>query len=152
MVERFGAEVDEALNEVRNVARGIHPHVLSEAGVAAALRTVALNAPVLVTLDDRGLERHEESTELAMYFSILEALQNVAKHAGPDAAATIRLGERPGWAWFTIDDDGVGFEPRTIRRGAGLRNITERVEAAGGTVDVESRPGRGTRIHGRLPV
>jgi len=79
-------------------------------------------------------------------------LQNAAKHAGPDATATIRLTEEGGRIGFTIEDDGVGFDPRTVERGAGLDNIADRVSAAGGMLRIDSARGRGTRVRGLLPA
>jgi signal transduction histidine kinase len=87
-----------------------------------------------------------------VYFSCLEALQNAAKHAGPGAAATVRLTEDDGRVRFTIEDDGVGFDPRAVERGAGLDNIADRVSAAGGILHIDSAGGRGARVSGVLPA
>jgi signal transduction histidine kinase len=152
IVERLGTEVEQALEDVRSVARGVYPRVLVVSGVAAGLRAVAGRAAIPITIEDRGLRRHPESVELTVYFCCLEALQNAAKHAGPGASATVRLSDEDGLVRFEIEDDGVGFEPQSIEHGAGLANIADRVSAAGGNVCISSVRGRGTRVQGQLPV
>ena len=87
-----------------------------------------------------------------MYFSCLELLQNAAKHAGPGATATVQLSEDDGTVHFNIDDDGVGFDPQSVTRGAGLANVADRICAVGGAVRIESAKGAGTRVRGQVPV
>jgi signal transduction histidine kinase len=151
MVERLSGEVDEAIEDLRNVAAGVYPMLLTQQGVAAALRSVSRHAAVPVRIEARGLRRYPEPVELAVYFSCLEALQNAAKHAGP-AAATVQLSEHDGLVRFTIDDDGVGFDPRTVKRGAGLANVADRISALGGAVRIDSAEGAGTHVSGQVPV
>ncbi len=152
MVERLGSEVDEAIDDLRTVAQGLYPQVLAQAGIGAALRAQSRKAALPVDVVDGLRRRHNDELELAVYFSCLEALQNAAKHAGAGATATIRLGESDGWVSFTVEDDGVGFDPRSVARGAGLDNIADRVSAAGGSLQIESARHRGTRVTGRLPA
>jgi signal transduction histidine kinase len=90
--------------------------------------------------------------ELAAYFCCLEALHKAAKHAGRGAVATVRLSEDDRHVRFTVSDDGVGFNPRTVRPGAGLANMTDRLSALGGTLRIESIPGRGTSVAGEMPT
>jgi signal transduction histidine kinase len=151
-IEQLGTEVDEAIDELRSVAAGVYPMLLSQHGVAAALRSVSRHAAIPVSIEDRGLRRHREPIELAVYFTCLEALQNAAKHAGPGAAATVQLTEDDGFVHFTVEDDGVGFDPRSVKRGAGLANIADRMTAAGGVVRIDSAKGGGTRVSGQVPV
>jgi len=103
-------------------------------------------------VEDRGLLRHDDAIELAVYFCCLEALQNAAKHAGNGASAVVRLDEQGDELCFEVADDGVGFEPQAVGRGTGLVNLADRVSAVGGTLAVESAPGKGARIRGRIAV
>jgi signal transduction histidine kinase len=144
----------EAVAELRNLAHGIYPPLLRDAGLAAALRAVADRSPVAVTVvDDRPEHgtRAPEAVEVAVYFCCLEALQNVAKHA-PEARVKIGLGEADGNLFFNVVDDGPGFDPATAVRGAGLQNMADRLGAVGGTLSIRSTPGQGTDVGGRVPV
>ena len=151
LVEELGVQVDEALGELRRVAGGAPP-VLSEHGIAAALRAVAAWTPTAVTILDDGVRRHSKALESTVYYCCLEALQNAAKHGGDDITATVRLTEASGVLTFAVEDDGAGFHAGAVRLGAGLVNLAERVSAVGGTLTVDSAPGHGTRIVGRLPI
>ena len=148
---RLGVEFDEALDELRAVAHGIYPPLLAEGGLAPALQEAAHRSTVPLALelgDDVG--RLSEDCEVAIYYSCLEALQNVAKHAGEGAAASLRLWRDPRWVRFSVSDDGAGFVPRSEGRGAGLTNMSDRLGAVGGTLVVRSAPGEGTTIEGRV--
>ena len=152
MLERIDAEVGQAIEELRAIAQRGAPPVLVEDGVAVALAQAAAHSPLPVDIRADGFGRQSEAIETAIYFCCLESVQNAAKHAGPDASVAIRLGELDGHVTFTVSDDGVGFDPAAVQRGAGLTNIAHRVAAAGGTLDLEARPGEGTRITGALPT
>jgi signal transduction histidine kinase len=152
LVERLGTEVDDAIDELRNIAAGVHPALLKEHGVAVALRSVSRHAGIPVSIEARGLRRYPETVELAVYYSCLEALQNAAKHAGPGATVTVSLSEDDGSMRFTIADDGVGFDPQSVTRGAGLANIVDRISALGGAARIESATGAGTRVRGQVPA
>jgi signal transduction histidine kinase len=151
MIEQLGTEAEEALDDLRTVAAGVYPDLLDQAGIAAALRSVSRHAAIPITIEDPGLRRHRQAIELAIYFCCLEALQNATKHAGPRSTVTVRLAEDTNYVRFTIQDDGVGFEPRIVERGTGLGNMADRVSAEGGTLHIVSVKGRGTRISGQLP-
>jgi signal transduction histidine kinase len=151
LVAELGTEVDEALDSLRTIATGVYPKILGDAGVGPALRSVARNGAMPVAVDDRWQRRHGDGIELAVYYSCVEALQNAAKHAGSDATATVRLTEDDACVCFTVEDDGCGFDARSVSRGAGLDNIADRVSAVGGSLRIDSAPGRGTRVAGRLP-
>jgi signal transduction histidine kinase len=146
-----GRQMDDILHEVRSLARGIYPSLLTERGVAEALRAAARSSPVPVEVRGR-VGRYAEDIEVAVYFCCLEALQNVAKHAGPDAAATVVLREVEGHLTFNVRDTGVGFNPRTVERGSGLINMRDRLEAVGGELSVTSRRGRGASVRGSVPI
>jgi signal transduction histidine kinase len=151
VLERLGTEVDEAIDELRDVAHGLHPEVLGQAGVGPALKAVAMRSATPVTVTG-ALPRQSEAVELAVYFCCVEGLQNAAKHAGSGARVTIRLAQDDGRVRFSIEDDGIGFDPATDPRGAGLTNLGDRLAAVGGGLEIDSQPGRGTRIAGDLPA
>ncbi|UGS37801.1 sensor histidine kinase [Capillimicrobium parvum] len=151
MIEQLGGEVDQVIGELRGFAQGVYPHVLGQSGLGPALEAVALRSAMRVTVRDDGLGRYSEALETSVYFCCTECLQNAAKHAGPDAAVTIRLAERGGDVTFAVADDGVGFDPATVNGGAGLTNLADRVAAMGGTLTIDSAPGRGTHVAGVIP-
>jgi signal transduction histidine kinase len=152
MLERLGVEVDEAIDELRAVAHGVYPQLLTAMGVGAALAVVARQSPMPVRIEGDWHRRHSEAVETTVYFCCQECLQNVAKHAGAGASATIGLEEADGRVSFTVEDDGAGFDPAAVKRGAGLTNLADRVAAVGGTLKIDARPGRGTRILGVIPI
>jgi signal transduction histidine kinase len=151
-VERLGGEVDQAIDELRDLARGLYPQLLGQLGLAGALDAVARRSALPVSVRDHGVARQSEALETTIYFCCVECLQNAAKHAGADASVSIALDERDGDVVFAVEDDGAGFDFASVHRGAGLTNLADRIDAAGGTLTIESRPGRGTRITGRLPA
>ena len=151
LLDELDGGAREAVAELRNLAHGIYPPLLRDAGLAAALRAVAARSPLAVTVVDERPERAAEPVEVAVYFCCLEALQNVAKHA-PDARVTIGLATADGALFFTVADDGPGFDPATAARGAGLTNMADRLGAVGGTLRIRSSPGAGTEVSGRVPV
>jgi signal transduction histidine kinase len=139
-----------ALDCVRNVARGIYPRLLADLGLREALRTQAAGAAVSVSL--RGsAPRSTEAVEEAVYFACSEALQNAAKHAGPGARVEVWLEHRDHTLVVRIVDDGHGFDPARAPAGAGMRNIRDRISAAGGTFELGSTPGTGTVLTLSVP-
>ena len=153
LLEQLGHDLQEAVQELRDLAHGIYPPVLMDRGLVAALDSAAGRAalPVDVVGDDVG--RFPQDVEAAVYFCCLEALQNAAKHAGEGARAVVTIGRDGEGLAFTVADDGVGFDPDGLaRRGHGFVNMSDRVGAVGGTLSVEASPGHGTRITGRIPV
>ena len=148
---RLAVEFDDALDELRAVAHGIYPPLLADGGLGPALQEAAHRSTVPLALDlDEDVGRLSEDCEVAIYYSCLEALQNVVKHAGEGAAATLRLWRDPRAVRFSVSDDGKGFVPHSGVRGAGLTNMSDRLEAVGGTIVVRSTPGKGTTIEGRV--
>jgi signal transduction histidine kinase len=146
-----GRQMDDILHEVRSLARGIYPSLLTERGVGEALRAAARSSPLPVEVRGR-VGRYAEDIEVAVYFCCVEALQNVAKHGGRDATATVSLWEHERRLGFEVRDSGVGFNSRTASRGSGLINMRDRIEAVGGEVQVSSRRGRGTSVRGSVPI
>ena len=152
VLESLGSEVDLLLDELREVTHGMYPAVLGRYGVATALRSASARSTLAVRVEDAGILRHDEAIEHAIYFCCLEALQNVAKHAGPGASAVVRLDEAEDAVRFEVDDDGVGFHPDSVPLGHGLLNLADRLKAVDGRLSVESCPGRGTRVAGTIAV
>ena len=152
IVEQLERELDEALDELQSIARGIYPQVLAQHGLAAALRSAVQNAAIPISVSDEGLRRHSSAIELAVYFCCLEALQNAAKHAGPGASASVWLFDGDGELRFRVEDDGQGFEPERVGHGTGLTNLADRLSAVGGSIRIDSAAGRGTSVAGQIPV
>jgi signal transduction histidine kinase len=150
LLAELKSDASDALENVRDLARGIYPPVLADHGLPAALEGQARKAPIPVRLDANGSGRYPSEIEAAVYFCCLEALQNIAKYADAHDA-TIRLGRSNGDLTFEVEDDGRGFDQETVS-GSGLTNMRDRVEAVGGTLHVSSSPGSGTTIRGRIPV
>jgi len=146
----FGEEVQQAIEEVRAVARGVYPLMLASEGLSAALVSASRYSAQPVTVSARGIRRCRPEVESAVYFTCLAAIDNAAKHAGP-AEVYLRAWETAQALHFTIGDTGCGFDPNGIPSGAGLNNMHDRVAAVGGTLTVDSRPSQGTRVHGTVP-
>lgn len=143
LVEASGL-LDEAIAEIRRLAQGIYPPLLVSGGLAQALPAAAARAAVPVEVSLTGLGRYPASIEAALYYCCTEALQNAAKHGGPDTTAAISARCDDDTLRLTISDTGRGFEPATI--GTGLTNMTDRLAAIGGQLTIDTAPGRGTRI------
>jgi len=152
MVAAVGRQMDDVLEALRSLARGIYPSVLDERGLAEALKSAARRSPRPVSVDARGLRRYPADVEVAVYFCCLEAIQNFVKHAGDGAAAAVRLRHEPTRLWFEVSDSGAGFDPDEPKDRHGLVNMRDRIEAVGGTLSVISSPGRGTSVHGTVPT
>jgi len=148
----IGVAFDEALDELRSVAHGIYPPLLADGGLVAGLQDAARRSTVPVAVDVTDVGRFSEDCEAAIYYCCLEALQNVDKHAGHDAVASLRLWRDRRVVAFSVSDDGAGFDVRPGARGAGLTNMADRMGAVGGLLNVRSAPGEGTTVEGRLPV
>ncbi len=144
-------EVRTIHRELRDLAQGVYPPVLTQHGLGDALAAVADRCPVPVDLNVRFGDRHAPEIEATVYFCCVEALQNVVKHAGSDVRVAIDVSTEEGTLTFTIADDGRGFDQRAPA-GTGLDNLRDRVGALGGTLDLRSAPGAGTIVAGRLPL
>ena len=132
-------------------AGGVYPSQLAEQGLVAALQAHARAMDLPVTIRARGLGRHPPDVEAAVYFCCPEALQNVVKH-GAATTVLLRLEQDHDRLRFSVADDGVGFDPERTRQGAGLANMTDRIGAVGGELEVRSAPGGGCTVTGRLPA
>ena len=141
----------DAVAELRALARGIYPPLLADQGLPAALRGQADRVPLPVAIDADGVGRYPRDVEAAVYFCVLEALQNVAKYAAAaHAAITLTAGQAE--LTFAVTDDGTGFDPAAAGTGSGLQGMADRIAAVGGSLRVRSTPGTGTCITGTVPV
>ncbi|MEP6995607.1 MAG: sensor histidine kinase, partial [Acidobacteriota bacterium] len=151
MLEELQTETAAALENLRDLARGIYPPLLADKGLAAALESQARKAAVPTTVRSDGIGRYPQEVESAVYFCTLEALNNIAKYAEA-SRAEISLAHLGGRLTFTVNDDGVGFDADTKAYGTGLQGMRDRLDAIGGKLAVESAPGHGTTITGTVPV
>jgi signal transduction histidine kinase len=149
-LNRFGEEVEEAIEEVRALARGVYPLMLQSDGLGAALVSASRYTAEPITVSARGIRRCRPEVESAVYFTCLAAMDNAAKHAGP-AQVSVSAWDTTEALHFRVCDTGCGFDPNGTPSGAGLRNMHDRIAAVGGTLAIDSRPTHGTRLHGRVP-
>jgi copper chaperone CopZ len=124
---------------------------LADLGLRAALEVQARKAALPVTIEAADLVRYPQQIEAAVYFCVLEALQNTAKYAQASTAQVTLCGDGQ-YLVFTVTDDGKGFDPATTPKGTGLQGMTDRLGALGGTIDITYTPGHGTRLTGRVPT
>ena len=144
-------DLQHALDELRELAHGLYPSVLVDHGLAEALRSAARHSPVPVEVEIGELGRFDPLREAAVYFCCAEALQNAVKHGGADPRIRLR-------AWldadralsFEVADRGSGFVSGPLATGSGLMGMRDRIEGVGGTLSIESAPGRGTVVWGRI--
>jgi PAS domain S-box-containing protein len=148
-LERLGEELAETSAELRELARGIHPAVLTDRGLAPAIAALAARAPVPVEIVELPSERLPPTTEATAYFTVAEALTNVAKYAQA-THATVRAAEEDGALVVEVQDDGVGGARATA--GSGLSGLADRVGACDGELSVTSPPGEGTLLRAVLPL
>jgi signal transduction histidine kinase len=144
-------DATSALEDLRDLARGIYPPLLADKGLAAALEAQARKAAVPTTVQADGIGRYDQGVESAVYFCSLEALNNIAKYAGA-TSATVGLAQTDGYLTFTVTDDGAGFDASATSYGTGLQGMADRLDAIGGELHVTSRPGQGTIVTGSVPV
>ncbi len=150
-LEQLKCDADEALETLRDLARGIYPPLLADKGLVVALESHARKATVPVHVDSDGVERYAQDVEATVYFCVLEALQNVQKYAKA-SQVLVRVSTSNDVLTFEVADNGAGFDARRTKTGAGLTNMRDRLDALGGSVQVISEPGAGTRIRGEVPV
>ena len=150
-LRRFGADVQEALEAVQSLARGIYPSTLADYGLVRALRSAALQNPLPTTLLARRVRRHSREIESAAYFCCLEALQNAAKHAHGARAVVIELWDDESLR-VEVRDDGAGFDPDNVTSGLGFTSMRDRLAAVSGDLTITSRPGYGTSVAASIPL
>jgi signal transduction histidine kinase len=150
VLRKFGDDLDGAIDDMRDLAHGIYPWLLTKFGAVAALAAAGDRSSLPVTVHGSGVRRCRAQVEVAVYFSCLAALDNAAKHAGP-APVLIELSDTGSALNFTVSDPGTGFAPADTQLGAGIANMRDRIASVGGSLAVDSAPGRGTRVHGSVP-
>jgi signal transduction histidine kinase len=151
MLDGLGDATTQALEDLRDLARGIYPPLLADRGLQAALEAQARRAALPVAVAAEGIGRYGQDVEAAVYFCALEALNNIAKYAHA-SRARVSLGQTNGSLSFTVTDDGAGFDIDVTSYGTGLQGMADRLEAVGGSLRVESAPGAGTTVTGTVPV
>jgi signal transduction histidine kinase len=151
MLSDLQTDTQGALEDLRDLARGIYPPLLADRGLPTALEAQARKSPVPVTVEADGVARYPQGVESAVYFCALEALNNVAKYAGA-SRVEIRLAQTDGYLTFSVTDDGRGFDPAASGAGTGLQGMADRLEAVGGSLELTSAPGAGTTVTGSVPA
>jgi signal transduction histidine kinase len=152
MLDELGGDIQEAVQQLRDLAHGIFPPLLVDRGLESALSSVATKAAIPTEVRAENLNRYKPEIETAVYFCAMEALQNAGKHAGEGSSAVITVREEEGALLFSVADDGEGFDAAGIGLGAGFVNMQDRVGAVGGTLKVDSAPGKGTKVYARIPL
>jgi signal transduction histidine kinase len=150
-LQRLEREVDEALQTMRELARGVYPPLLTARGLAAALNARARSCSLDVRVSTDGAGRYPADLEGAVYFCCSEALQNAVRHAQA-TTVRIRLAQEADQLIFVVDDDGRGFDLDSASEGAGLQSMRDRVDVVGGTLEILSEPALGTTVRGGVPV
>jgi signal transduction histidine kinase len=151
MLVELRGEIDAALDTLRSLALGIYPPLLEEQGIAAAIAAQYTRSSLPVRMETDGIGRYPIELEAAVYFCTLEALQNAAKYAHA-SEITVSFRERDDAIEFVVADDGVGFHPSANGRGTGVQGIRDRISVFGGDATIESSPGTGTTVRGRVPI
>jgi signal transduction histidine kinase len=150
MLADIGVSLDEAMDELREVAHGIHPQVLTDHGLGAALAHVARAAAGPVEVASAGIGRYPANLESAIYYCCREAIQNASKHGGPSVRISISLHKEQDTIAFEVSDDGPGFDVATAAPGRGLQHMRDRILLLGGRVSIDSRAGIGTVVSGAI--
>jgi signal transduction histidine kinase len=151
MLDEVRAQTQEAIDDLRDLARGIYPPLLADRGLAAAIEAQGRKSAIPVEVIADRVGRFPQEIEAAVYFCVLEALQNIAKYA--DAThAWVEISNGHGRLEFRVRDDGRGFDAASVPRGSGLQNMADRLAALDGGVEIQSMPGRGATVIGRIPV
>jgi signal transduction histidine kinase len=151
VLDQVQSSAQAALEDLRDLARGIYPPLLADQGLTAAVEAQARKAAVPVSVDAKGLGRYPADVEAAVYFCVLEALNNAAKYAG-DVTVLVRLAAPDGVLRFEVVDEGPGFDRASGVGGTGLQGMADRLDALGGSLEVTSEPGHGTSVTGTVPV
>ncbi|HEX9258986.1 MAG TPA: histidine kinase [Acidimicrobiales bacterium] len=152
LLDELRKDAQQTLTELRELAHGIYPPLLMDRGLHEALRASANRAVLPTVVNAEGVNRYHPDIEAAVYFCCLEAVQNAGKYAGDKAEITITVAEVDGSLTFEVADDGAGFDFDAKVGGHGFVNMTDRLGAIGGSLEVHSRPGAGTRVKGTIPV
>lgn len=151
LLDEMDSGVRSSIAELRSLAHGIYPPLLRDTGLGTALSAAARRSPVRVTVSARLSRRHPADVESAVYFSCLEAMQNAAKYGEGSPVTVTVIDDADGALRFEVADQGPGFDPATVSRGAGLTNMADRIGAIGGTLELHATPGAGSAVRGHVP-
>ena len=151
VLDGFGRQVQQAIDELRALAHGIHPPLLAHEGLIPALIAAGQHTKRAVSVQARGIGRYPQEVESAVYFSCVAAMHNAVRHAGP-GEIDVHVWETAGTLRFSVSDTGRGFDPKRTRSGAGITNIRDRLTAVGGSVTLASAPSQGTQVLGAIPL
>jgi len=152
VIEELRNNLKDAIVELRALAHGIYPPLLSSGGLREALPAAAGRCTLDTTVDTAGVGRHSAEIEATVYFCCLEALQNASKHAGAEAEVAIVVTEQAGRLVFEVRDDGQGFTADPSGGGHGFVNMIDRLGTVRGKLNVDSSLGKGTLIRGEIPL
>jgi len=150
-IDELRRQTRDALETLSTLAAGLNPPVLRDRGIAAALTNHTGSGAIAVQVQDGCTRRYPEELEAAVYFCCQEAIQNAVKHARA-SRVRVQLTEEDGALAFSVADNGAGFDATTAARGAGMQNMSDRIAAVGGSLRVDSAPGGGTTVRGRVPI
>ncbi len=150
LIAQIEGETQDSIDQITALANGIYPPLLEAEGLGTALSALAESAPVEVRVETAVGERYPLPVEGAVYFSISEAVTNAVKYG--EAPISIDVSNGASYVTFTVSDSGPGFDPGAVARGSGLNNMTDRLHALDGSIDIVSEPGRSTTITGRIPT
>ena len=151
VLAQLEADTGTAIESVRDFARGVYPPLLEADGLAVAVSAEGAKSALPVVIAAEGVGRYSREVETAVFFSILESLQNAAKYAEA-VSAVVTLVDDGRRLRFSVKDDGQGFDPGTADGGSGIPGIADRLDSAGGTFRIESAPGSGTTVMGSVPI
>lgn len=151
VLQELQSDTDEALQVLRDLARGIYPPVLADKGLVQALEAHARRCPIPVSVTAGAVGRHDSEIEAAVYFCCLEAIQNAVKHSGRGRVQLV-LEEVEGYLRFRVTDAGSGFDASSAASGSGLQHMEDRIAAVGGTLEIRTSPGHPTVVEGSVPV
>ena len=151
MLASLQTATGQAIEDLRDLARGIYPPLLADKGLVAALEAQVRKGTIDTSVQAENVARYPQQVEAAVYFCALEALNNVAKYSGAQRAR-VRLAQSNGDLTFEVSDEGSGFDMERTSYGTGLRGMADRVEAIGGMLEIRSTPGHGTSVAGRIPT
>jgi signal transduction histidine kinase len=151
-LDEIGRNVEEALEELREVSHGLYPPVLSDWGLVKALESIQRPSVAPLTIRATGIGRYPAELESAVYYCCLEAIQNATKHGGPAVHVAVTLREDADELRFEVSDDGPGFDLSSVRTGTGLQNMQDRLGALGGHLSIVTAVGRGSVVSGSVPL
>ena len=151
MLAQIQTDTNDALETLRDLARGIYPPLLADKGLTAALQAQARKTTLPIHIEADGVDRYPADVEATVYFCVLEALNNVAKYADAQRV-DVTLADVDGAMRFEVRDDGRGFDPSRVDAGTGIQGMQDRLDATGGVLRLESHPGAGTTVTGIVPM